>query len=353
MEKFVISTTPTIEGHPIKAYLGPINVNIVIGTNFFSDFAASFTDVFGGNSNTYQRKMDAMYESAKNELEKKAKRIGGNAIVGFTTDFDEISGKGKSMFMLSATGTVCKIDSLNTTPAMDSSSNYIDASILTKELDKDILMDLLNKTTSIYSIGEKNWTFMTDHPSKEALKILLDKFYIEAESDHKNKIESLIDLIDNNDASDILYEKYSSMPDGILYDENAQNCKLFADLIIKHSLFNPTATQALLASSPAKAIDILQSNKAFYTMEDLKQMKNIISMLNDLPDVGQISIGKNGVFSKEKELFICRHGHKNDKESEFCQTCGENIKGITRNHQTKIEQFKVKVETLERLLTSK
>lgn len=48
MDKFIITTTPTIEGHPIKAYLGAINVNVVIGTNFFSDFAASFTDVFGG-----------------------------------------------------------------------------------------------------------------------------------------------------------------------------------------------------------------------------------------------------------------------------------------------------------------
>ena len=47
MEKFIITTTPTIEGHPIKEYLGTINVNEVIGTNFFSDFAASFTDVFG------------------------------------------------------------------------------------------------------------------------------------------------------------------------------------------------------------------------------------------------------------------------------------------------------------------
>ena len=72
MDKFIITTTPTIEGHPIKAYLGAINVNVVIGTNFFSDFAASFTDVFGGNSGTYQRKMDEMYANAQKDLEKKA-----------------------------------------------------------------------------------------------------------------------------------------------------------------------------------------------------------------------------------------------------------------------------------------
>ena len=45
MDMYIITTTPTIEGHPINAYLGAINVNVVIGTNFFSGFAASFTDV--------------------------------------------------------------------------------------------------------------------------------------------------------------------------------------------------------------------------------------------------------------------------------------------------------------------
>ena len=28
MDKFIITTTPTIEGHPIKAHLGAINVNV-------------------------------------------------------------------------------------------------------------------------------------------------------------------------------------------------------------------------------------------------------------------------------------------------------------------------------------
>lgn len=69
--------------------------------------------MFGGNSGTYQRKMDAMYEEAQKKLEKKAVRMGANAVVGFKADFDETSGNGKSMFMLSATGTVCKIENAN------------------------------------------------------------------------------------------------------------------------------------------------------------------------------------------------------------------------------------------------
>lgn len=54
--KFLISTTNNIEGTPIKRYIGALCSNIVIGTNVFSDFAASFTDFFGGRSDSYKRK---------------------------------------------------------------------------------------------------------------------------------------------------------------------------------------------------------------------------------------------------------------------------------------------------------
>jgi uncharacterized protein YbjQ (UPF0145 family) len=33
MDQFIITTTLTIEGYPIKAYLGAIYVNVVIGIN--------------------------------------------------------------------------------------------------------------------------------------------------------------------------------------------------------------------------------------------------------------------------------------------------------------------------------
>ena len=52
--EFIMSTTNTIEGCPIKKYIDTICSNIVIGTNIFSDFAASFTDFFGGRSDSYR-----------------------------------------------------------------------------------------------------------------------------------------------------------------------------------------------------------------------------------------------------------------------------------------------------------
>lgn len=105
----IITTTNNIEGAEITQYMRLISTNVVIGTNFLSDFAASFTDIFGGRSSTYQRKLDDVYQNAISEIEQKAACIGADAVVGLKMDFNEISGKGKTMFMVSAVGTAVKI----------------------------------------------------------------------------------------------------------------------------------------------------------------------------------------------------------------------------------------------------
>lgn len=105
----IITTTNSIEGAEITSYMRLISTNVVIGSSFVSDFFASFTDLFGGRSNTYQNRLDEVYQNAITEIEQKAARIGADAVVGLKMDFNEISGKGKAMFMVSAVGTAVKI----------------------------------------------------------------------------------------------------------------------------------------------------------------------------------------------------------------------------------------------------
>ncbi len=105
----IITTTNNIEGSRIEEYICLVSTNIVIGTNFFSDFVASFTDFFGGRSSTYQNKLDDVYKAAMDEVKRKAQAAGADAIVGLKMDFNEISSKGKAMFMVSAVGTAVKL----------------------------------------------------------------------------------------------------------------------------------------------------------------------------------------------------------------------------------------------------
>ena len=90
----IITTTHSIQNHDIVKYLGVINANQVLGVNFFSDAIAGISDVFGGNSGTYRRNLDSLYEQVIALLKQKASSIGANAIFGIQIDFDEISGKG-------------------------------------------------------------------------------------------------------------------------------------------------------------------------------------------------------------------------------------------------------------------
>jgi hypothetical protein len=47
IEKILLTTTPTIEGHRIAAYLGIESVEIVIGTGLFSELTGDISDFFG------------------------------------------------------------------------------------------------------------------------------------------------------------------------------------------------------------------------------------------------------------------------------------------------------------------
>ena len=163
---FMISTTNNIEGCPIKKYIDVICSNIVIGTNIFSDFAASFTDFFGGRSDSYKRKLEIIYNEASKELKQKALTVGANAIIGFKVDFDEISGKDKSMFMVSAMGTACVIDYKEESPSVIKTNEIISQFDIDKEINRRHIISKINKDVAITD----EWVeFLLENPHIEII----------------------------------------------------------------------------------------------------------------------------------------------------------------------------------------
>lgn len=104
----ILTTTPSVEGHPIREYRGIISAETIIGANFVKDFFARLTDVFGGRSNSYERVLREGKETALAELSKAAQDAGGNAVVGVTLDYETVGASG-SMLMVVATGTAVVI----------------------------------------------------------------------------------------------------------------------------------------------------------------------------------------------------------------------------------------------------
>ena len=100
----IITTTPTIDGKQITEYKGLVFGEVVSGANFIRDFLASITDVIGGRSGAYESKLNSARKEALAELEQEAKKIGANAVVGVSIEYQSMGGD-KGMFIVVATGT--------------------------------------------------------------------------------------------------------------------------------------------------------------------------------------------------------------------------------------------------------
>jgi uncharacterized protein YbjQ (UPF0145 family) len=104
----LLTTTNTIEGNPIKQYMGIVTAEAIIGANIVKDIFAGIRDIIGGRSGTYEKVIEEARVNALQELQYKASQLGANAIVGIDLDFETV-GSGGSMLMVVATGTAVRI----------------------------------------------------------------------------------------------------------------------------------------------------------------------------------------------------------------------------------------------------
>lgn len=100
----IVTTTPSIEGKSIVEYKGIVFGEVVSGVDFVKDFAAGLTNFFGGRSGSYEGELIEARENALLEMEKRARQVGANGIVGVDIDY-EVLGQANNMLMVTASGT--------------------------------------------------------------------------------------------------------------------------------------------------------------------------------------------------------------------------------------------------------
>lgn len=100
----LVTTTPTIEGKPIKQYVGLVTGEAILGANLFKDLFAGIRDIVGGRSGAYERELRRAQEIAISEMQQMAQARGANAIVGVDLDYETV-GQGGSMLMVTVSGT--------------------------------------------------------------------------------------------------------------------------------------------------------------------------------------------------------------------------------------------------------
>ncbi len=99
-----MSTTPTLEGHPIQRYLGVVTGEAIIGANIVKDLFASVRNIVGGRAGAYERTLADARKVAMEEMAEQAQKLGANAIVGIDIDY-EVLGADNGMLMVCVSGT--------------------------------------------------------------------------------------------------------------------------------------------------------------------------------------------------------------------------------------------------------
>ncbi len=102
----IVTTTPNIEGKPIREYLGIVAGEAVMGANIVKDLFATVTDIVGGRSGTYENELIKARHIALTEMQQEAERLGGSAVVGVDIDYEVVR---TGMLLVTASGTAVRI----------------------------------------------------------------------------------------------------------------------------------------------------------------------------------------------------------------------------------------------------
>lgn len=106
----ILSTTDTIQGSQVEAYLGIVTAEVVYGSNALRDFFAGIRDFVGGRTGSYERVFERGQQEAIAELEKRATKLGANAVVAIRVDTDTINiDESGALMLITATGTAVRL----------------------------------------------------------------------------------------------------------------------------------------------------------------------------------------------------------------------------------------------------
>ncbi|MGE5659258.1 MAG: YbjQ family protein [Actinomycetota bacterium] len=106
----ILTTTDVIQDAQVQAYLGIVTAEVVYGTNFLRDFFAGIRDIIGGRTGSYEELFQKGQREALAELEKRAQRLGANAVIGIEIDTGTINvDTSGALLLITAVGTAVKL----------------------------------------------------------------------------------------------------------------------------------------------------------------------------------------------------------------------------------------------------
>ena len=94
------------------------------------------SDFFGGRSATYADQISRIKAQALTDLKYEAIELGANAVISVSIDVDEVSGGGKSMFMITAYGTAVTLDRVYIENSEDTKTDLVTGNVVADVIEK-------------------------------------------------------------------------------------------------------------------------------------------------------------------------------------------------------------------------
>jgi uncharacterized protein YbjQ (UPF0145 family) len=102
----IVTTGPTVEGRPVRDYLGVVSAQAIMDVNIGKDFTAGLRNIVGGRSKSYEGEIAQAVSEVMEELKTGAETRGADAILSIDIDYETV---GNNMLMVAASGTAVKL----------------------------------------------------------------------------------------------------------------------------------------------------------------------------------------------------------------------------------------------------
>jgi len=328
-DRVTISTTETLEGRAITAYLGVLSAHIAARTHLFKEMLSIFSDAYGGHSRAHQQELAGLTDEALSDLADQADGLGADAVVGTRIEHIVVTDhRGRSMLMVTATGTAVRTENGTATQAPDAP---LTAAALETLHRRQRLIQAFAEGG--YRPDEEAWTFIARQRVEEVLPQVAGLLRETAPlggtfGTQRPFIKAYLASLPDEPLKDTLYD--------LAVDPQEALRTLAREVLRERTLFDAERILRLLDDTDfdrrKHALALCLLPKAVYTPDDYPLYRALREKVQQTfaPRSHRKTLFKT--FSSDtKEVWECKCGYQNEAALTHCARCGRNAYGFLRS----------------------
>lgn len=205
--EILLSTTPSLDGYEITEYIDVISSETIYKLSIAKSFSSAISDVidswkiFSNNElSGTTRLIHEAKEYVKDELTKKARELGANAIVGidFETSFSDINGYAK----VSINGTAVKISKIDRAHFNETLNFSLKPNILSPFRPISVMLNVSNNVSAAIKIFESKEERISNFLADLSIRTIFDEeillenihFYSFTEESSKRLVSKFVEI---------------------------------------------------------------------------------------------------------------------------------------------------------------